>query len=100
MIWAALLFSLQAYNPEEFKEALLKQTNSIDSSSYLLIHSNAMSAYDGVWTIAKAWKSVESSVDCENSTDLAVTKILEQSLDETYVSNCQFYYTSLFSNCM
>ena len=74
---------LQTYNAEEFKEALFNQTGLAFGNSRFLLLSNAISAYDGVWTIAKAWKAVRS---CENSINSTVTKELERALDEISVS--------------
>jgi hypothetical protein len=71
------------HNPEEFREALLKQTNTDGKTSPLLLHSNAISSYDAVWTVATAWKSVLSGVGCEDSIDASVTRELGAALVET-----------------
>ena len=74
---------LQTYDAEEFKKALFYRSDPDFGLSRFLLNSNAISAYDGVWTIAKAWKSV---LNCQNSTGSTVTKELERALDEISVS--------------
>lgn len=60
----------------------LSETSDI---SGFLTHSHATSAYDAVWTIATAWDTVLTRLDCEDDFD-NVTNKLQLALEEISVS--------------
>ena len=60
----------------------LSETSDI---SGFLTHSHATSAYDAVWTIATAWDTVLTRLDCEDNFD-NVTNKLQLALEEISVS--------------
>lgn len=82
--------SWQTSSPEQFREDLFRHTLEIfpyltvSNLSHLLVHSNAISAYDAVWTISSVWESVIADSYCQNNTtDLTIG--LEGALNDTLV---------------
>lgn len=77
LLWmkpCVIISSWQTTSPGKFREDLLSYTLNLfpnlttSDFNHLLIHSNAISAYDAVWMIARAWESASGNSECQNVT--------------------------------
>lgn len=83
---------VQSFTPLEFQKDLVEKTHILFPSlphshlASLLTHSNAVSAYDAVWTMAFLWSSLLNTPICDN--DAKLTDQMEQVLVNISVSIC------------